>query len=349
MNPVAPAAIFNRVRAPLTLLLLLTPCLLAPCFADTITVDIGADAVVIRSPMSEGNFLMRLPAGFTESAAEEPWQKLVAREGCTVRVRIEKLSPDQDALGAAQLAAPRAKKLGDLKLEGQGGARRIGKGGGKGKTRLALFVRDGKRFYEVVIDLDPADAAAEKKLREVLENFTLLDPKGAPEATPQDPAALKAKELKHDFYKIRLIKPEGFGERPPDVDGDKGIWIHLRRVDKDNNTCEIRVRSHLAISSKLKADQLVAGSMKRFEAKFNDVRIPKKPKTWRFRGGKEGYSVEMAGRVPKSGMIVHAGYRAILHENGRIYEFDMILYGNAKRAFKKEIRAFWKSIKLRSK
>jgi len=329
-----------------TLILLL---LLAPCFADTIAIDISADAVVIRSPMSEGNFLMRLPKGFTETAAEEPWQKQVTREGCAVRVRIEKITPDQESLGAAQLAAPHAKKLGDLKLEGKGGARRIGKGGGKGKTRLALFVRDGKRFYQVVVDLDPADAATEKELLEALENFTLLDPKGAPEAAPENPETLKAQKLTHDFYKLTLVKPAGFGERPPDVDGDRGIWKHFRRIDKDNNTCEIRVRSHLAVSSKLKAEQLVAGAMKRFETKFNDVRMPKKPKTWRFRGSKEGYIAEMAGRVPKSGIIVHADYRVLLHENGRLYEFDVILFGNAKRAFKKELRAFWKSIKIGSK
>jgi hypothetical protein len=341
LNPAARAAIFGAVRPILTLLLLL-----APCLADTIAIDTSADAVVIRSPMSEGNFLMRLPAGFKETAAEEPWQKQVAREGCVVRVRIEKITPDQDSLGAAQLAAPRAKQLGDLKLEGQGGARRIGMGGGKGKTRLALFVRDGKRFYEVVVDFDPADPAAEKQLRDALDNFTLLDPKGAPEAAPENPETLKAQTLTHEFYKISLIKPAGFGERPPDVEGDKGIWKHFRRIDKDNNTCEIRVRSHLAVSSKLKPEELMAGTMKNFENKFNDTRIPKKPKTWRFRGAKEGYMVEMLGRVPKSGMVVQADYRAMLHDNGRIYEFDVILYGNAKRVFKKELREFWKSIKI---
>jgi len=330
---------------PLPILLLL----IAPALADTIAVDTTADAVVIRSPMSEGNFLMRLPAGFAETTAEEPWQKQVARPGCVVRVRIEKIAAHQDSWGAARLAAPRAKKLGDLKLEGKGGARRMGMGGGKGKTRLALFVRDGKRFYEIVIDLDPADAAAEKELRAALENFTLLDPKGAPESAPENPETLKAEKLTHDFYKLTVIKPAGFGERPPDVDGDKGIWKHLRRVDKDGNTCEIRIRSHLAVSSKKKPDALVAAAMKRFETRYNDVRMPKKPKTWRVRGGKEGYKVEMAARASKSGMIVHADYRAVLHDNGRLYEFDMILFGNAKRAFKKEVRAFWKSIKIKGK
>jgi len=332
------------VRPAVILLLLL-----APVRADTIAIDISADAVVIRSPMKEGNFLMRLPAGFVEGTAEEPWQKQVERKGCVVRLRIEKVASDREGLGAAELAAPRAKKLGDLKLEGTGGARRMGKGGGKGKTRLALFVRDGKRFYEIVVDLDPADAALEKLMREALENFTLLDPKGAPEAAPENPEALKAKKLTHDFYKITVLKPEGFTERPPDVDGDKGIWKHLRRIDKDGNMCEIRIRSHLAVSSKKKASALVVGAMKRFETKFNDVRIPKKAKSLRMRGGKEGFQVAMAGRVAKSGTIVWADYRVLLHDNGRLYEFDMFLFGNAKRAFAKEVRAFWKSIRIKSK
>ncbi|MHC4952761.1 MAG: hypothetical protein ACYTGZ_02640 [Planctomycetota bacterium] len=313
--------------------------------ADTIRVDAGDDAVVVRSPMKEGNFLMRLPAGFAESKAEAPWQKSLEKDGIVVRLRIEKLAGDKLSLPVLDLATPRAKKLGDLTLDGAGGARRIG----KGKNRIALFVRDGKRFYEVVVDLPENNAEAEKLLRAALDGFTLLDPKGAPEAAA-DPEAQKPKTLEHDYYKIAVLKPQGFTERPPDVEGDKGIWKHLRRIDEKGNSSEIRVRVHLASAKNpKKADALVRAAMKRFETKFNDVRIPKRPKLWRVRSSKEAWQVQMAGRVPKSGVIVHADYRTVLHENGRLYEFDMFLFGNAKRAFAKDVKAFWKSIRLKGK
>ena len=59
--------------------------------ADTIKVEASADAVVVRSPMAEGNFLMRLPAGFTESEAKVPWQKVLGKGEAVVRVRIDKV------------------------------------------------------------------------------------------------------------------------------------------------------------------------------------------------------------------------------------------------------------------
>ena len=229
-----------------------------------------------------------------------------------------------------------------------GGARRLGRKVDKGRTTLALYVRDGKRFYEIVVEF-ATDEAAEKEWRDVFEGFTLLDPKGAPEPAAVDPDALKAKKLSHDYYKITLIKPAGFSERPPDVDGDKGIWKHLRRVEENGDGIEIRVRTHLATASKLKTDALMARAMTRFGNSYNSARIPKRPKVWRMRGGKEGFQVQMAGKAKKSGVVVHADYRVLLHENGRLYEFDMVMYVNAKRAFAKEIKAFWKSIKLKAK
>ena len=34
------------------------------------------------------------------------------------------------------------------------------------------------------------------------------------------------------------------------------------------------------------------------------------------------------------------------HENGRIYEIQVTTYAGALRAFKKQLKAFWKSIKI---
>jgi hypothetical protein len=312
--------------------------------ADTIKVEPAADAVVVRSPMKEANFLMRLPAGFVEAEATAPWMVVLRTKEARVRLRVELLSADKLGLAAAALAKPRAT---GLTLTGSGGARRMGTGPGEtGFERVALYVRDGKRFYEVVVDVAEGKAELKKSLVESLENFTLLNPQGAPEAAPEDPAELKPKTLEHSFYKIKVLKPVGFGERPPDVDHDKGIWKHLRRIDKDNNLCEIRIRSHLSVEFKKSIETLAAERMKKFADKYNDTRIPKKPKSWRIRGGKPAIQVQMSGRAPKSGLIVRADYRYVEHANGRTYEIEMILWGDAARAFKKEVKAFWKSLKI---
>ena len=315
---------------------------------DSIEVESGDDAVIVRSPMSEGNFLLRLPAGFAATETEAPWGQQLKNGDVTVRLRVSNVPSDKTSSPVADLAAPRAKALGDLVLEGSGGARRIGRNAGKQRTKLALFVRDGTRYYEVLVEFASNDET-EKQWREVLEGFTLFDPKGAPEAATADPEALKAKKLTHDYYKLTILKPAGFVERPPDVDGDKGIWKHLRRVEPNGDGCEIRVRIHLASATKLKTDGLVQGAMKRFGNGYNNARIPKRPKIYRKRGSKEGFQVQMAGKVKKSGIVAWADYRVLLHENGRLYEFDMIMYANAKRAFAKELKAFWKSIKIKAK
>ena len=298
--------------------------------------------------MAEGNFLMRLPGGFVEGDAAAPWAKLLKKGDATFRLRIEPVPSDRSQSPVADLAAPVAKALGGLELEGSGGARRLGRKSEAERTQLALFVRDGKRFYVALAEF-PSGDEAEKEWRDVFEGFTLLDPKGAPEPVKADPEALKAKKLSHSFYKLTILKPARFAERPPDVDGDRGIWKHLRRVDENGDGAEIRVRTHLATASKLRIEDLTAAAMKRFENGYNSTRIPKKPKGWRVRGGKQGLQVQMAGKAKKTGIVVHADYRAVLHENGRIYEFDIVLFANAKRSYAKDLRAFWKVLKIKSK
>jgi len=294
--------------------------------------------------MDEGNFLMRLPPGFAEGKAEAPWLVRLAKDGATVRLRIDPVPADQLGLGAGELAAPRAA---GLTLEGEGGARRLGTGKGEGGAdRIALYVRDGKRFYEVVADVPADNADLKKALRAALENFTLLNPQGAPEPAPEDPDALKEKKLEHDFYKISVVKPRGFGERPPDVEGDRGIWTHLRRTDKDHNLCEIRIRSHLSLEFKKSVEELAAERLKQFGERYQDTRLPKRPKGWKVRGGKEGLQLQMSGRAPKTGVIVRADYRYVAHENGRTYEFEILMWNNASREYAKELKQFWRSLKL---
>ena len=94
------------------------------------------------------------------------------------------------------------------------------------------------------------------------------------------------------------------------------------------------------------AEDLSIERMQRFHNRYKDVRSPKRAKSWRPRGAKEGRQVQMSARAPKSGAIVRADYRYVEHKNGRTYEIEMILWGNAARAWKKEARAFWRSLKI---
>ena len=316
----------------------------ASATADSIKVEPGADAVVVRSPMKEGNFLLRLPAGFTQAAVEKPWGAVLKKGDAIVRLRIDLLAADQEKKAIADLAKPRA---GKLALKGKGGARRTGEETADKVVRLSLFVRDGKRFYELEARVPEKDADLQKLLREALENFTLLNPKGAPEPLTVDPDAGKAKKLTHGFYKIEILKPAGFSSREPNPDDDRGIWTHLRRNDVEGSACEIWVRSHLSIKFPKSAEDLCTERMQRFSNRYKDVRAPKKPKRWKTKGGKEGYQAQMSARAPKTGIIVRADYRYVEHGNGRTYEIEMILWGNASRLWSKDIRAFWKSLKIR--
>lgn len=311
--------------------------------ADSIKVEIGDDAVVVRSPMKEGNFLMRLPPGFQEATAEDPWLAILKKGDARVSIRIDMLGSDQESIGVTTLAKARA---GKMSLKGEGGGRRIGEETTGGVVRVALFIRDGKRFYEIDARIPKKNEDLLKALRESLENFTLLDPKGAPELESTDPDAAKAKKLTHRFYKIEVLKPAGFSERPPNPDEDKGIWKHIRRNDVEGSACEIWIRSHLSLKFKSSAEALCIARLKRFNNRYKDVRAPKKIKTWRTKGGKKGYQVQMAGRSPKTGIIVRADYRYVEHGNGRTYEFEMILWGDAPRIWKKGLKAFWRSLKI---
>jgi len=150
----------------------------------------------------------------------------------------------------------------------------------------------------------------------------------------------------HKFYKFQVKKPRGFAERPPDVDGDRGIWKHLRRIDEKGNLCEIRIRSHLSLQFKKKVDDLARERMEQFATRYKDTRVPKRPKSWRVRGSEEAVQVQMSGRSPKSGLIVRADYRYVEHGNGRTYEVEMILWGNSNREYAREIKTFWRSLRI---
>ena len=177
---------------------------------------------------------------------------------------------------------------------------------------------------------------------------TILDPKGGPVARTATPEQLKAKELEHGYYRLKLLKPAGFTQELVDPNTDKGIWIHLRCEDEIRNLCNIRIRVHLARTLKQDVTAKATVALNRFAAQYPNARVPKRPKNARWPGSKQALRLKMSGRLTKSGIVIQEEWVFIEHENGRIYEIQMTTYAGAQREFKKQIKAFWKSIRIRN-
>ena len=132
-----------------------------------------------------------------------------------------------------------------------------------------------------------------------------------------------------------------------DPESDLGIWTHLRREDEVRNTCSIRIRVFLTRTAQESTEDRARRRLEEFEAQYTNARVPRRPKRTRFPGAKEAYALDLAGKLPKGGMVVQEEWKVFEHDNGRTYEVQVTTYAGAQREFKKEIRAFWKSIRIR--
>ncbi|MEM7037647.1 MAG: hypothetical protein AAF570_11760 [Bacteroidota bacterium] len=168
--------------------------------------------------------------------------------------------------------------------------------------------------------------------------------KGIPPA-PDAPPATKAELIEHPYYRLSLIQPAGFSRRKVDPSSDKGIFVHLRARDDEKNICEIRVRVFLAKTVKQDTDERAQARVDSFAAKYKDAKVPKRPKRMRFRGAEEAYRLDLVGRG--KGFILAEEWRMIRHTNGRLYEFQLSYYGAAQRVWRKQLREFWKQLKIR--
>jgi len=134
-----------------------------------------------------------------------------------------------------------------------------------------------------------------------------------------------------------------------DPDSDKGIFLHLRRDDKYKNRCDIRIRVHLARALKQSTAAKAQKAIERFTTKYISAKAPKKPRRTSWAGAKNAYKMKMVGKVAKTSSVVQEEWRVIEHENGRVYEIQVVTYGGAAREFKKDLAAFWKKLKIISK
>ena len=259
-----------------------------------------------------------------------------------IRLRITSVAPADsrkpaDVLARAREVEYRAGAKGDFTIKPEGARARASVG-----NRTILLVRDGTRLYELWLEGGEAVQA-------VANGFTILDPKGTSLASRATPELLKAKKLEHDYYRLKLLKPDGFMQQPVDPNTDKGIWLHLRAEDEVRNLCNIRVRVHLARTVKQTLAAKANVALNRFAKKYPNARVPKRPKNARWPGSKQALRLKMSGKLAKSGIVMQEEWVFLEHENGRIYEFQMTTYAGAQRAFKKQIKAFWKSIRIKNK
>jgi len=324
--------------------------------ADEIRIERQDDAVIVRSPIAQGNFLFRAPPFFKEQEAEEAFAVHLSAERdkatAHIRLRLGQVTAGQarhgiDALVREKEAGYTAGGYGKLEVSGEG-ARRVGTTTGKAGRRTVLVIVDGPRLYELFVDVSPADAALGRQLAAVTSGFTILDPKGAPVAGAE-PADLKAGTIEHDYYRLKVYKPTGFAQQEVDPGRDQGIYLHLRREDKYRNRCDIRIRVHLARTMKQTPAFKAEKAIERFVNRYQSAKAPKKPRRTSFGGAKNAWKFKMVGKEAKTSSVIEEQWKVIEHENGRVYEIQLTTYGGAAREFRKDISAFWRKLKISSK
>jgi len=316
--------------------------------ADEVHVDRNADGVVVRSPMDQGNFLFRVPAQFVEGTPEEGFAAdLAAGEKARIRLRLSPLPTGETRDPIEQIARARLKGFGlppepPPVLTAQGNRCLVASRSATAQRTILVLV-DGQRLYELFLD---GSGEFEDDLQRVADGFTLLDPKGRPEVPKESEGEMKPKLLEHDYYRLKVLKPAGFGMLEVDPNRDPGIWLHLRRAEEGKGVCEIRLKIHLSKalteSCAAKAEKALAA----FRSKYVDPRAPARPTKGAAAASKEAYTMKMSGKVEGSGLVASEEYRVIEHDNGRLYEIQVTNLGGAAREFKKEIAAFWKELRI---
>jgi hypothetical protein len=322
---------------------------------DKIHVERSEDAVIVRSPSDQANFLFRAPPSFKDQAAQAPFLVDLTAEGTSgdrarIRLRITTVAVADSLKNPEELAGAREAEYregfgGKLEFTGTG-VRRVARCSGAGGARSVLLVRDGDRLYELFLEESPAGSSFAPALDELAIGFTILAPKGAPAEVRLTPEELKAKVIAHDYYRLEVLKPGGFSQEEVDPDQEQGIWLRLRRKDQYKNLCEIKIRVHLARTIQKTAEEKAQAAIDNFAKRFENARIPKRPKRTKWKDAKHAFKAEMTGKMEKSGLVVHQDYRIVDHANGRLYEFQVTMWAGAKREFRKQITTFWKRLKI---
>ncbi len=228
-----------------------------------------------------------------------------------------------------------------------GRGRRIAAIEGKEALRLVLVVFDGMLRYELLLEATPGDSALAAQLAAVAEGFTILNPKGAPDGGPAAAGGVKAAPVVHEYYRLKLLKPEGFLQQEVDPERDQGIYLYLRREDDLKNRCDIRVRVFLAKALKEQADAKAQRRIDDFRNRYESPKGPERAPRGRGPGANAAFRWKQVGK--QIGAVVEEEWWILDHQNGRVYEFEVQCFAGASRAFKKDIEAFWRGIKIEEK
>lgn len=322
---------------------------------EEILVETVEDGVIVRSPIAAANFLFRAPKGFRKADPGEGFSAgLAAEEGtakASIRLRIGDLTATEARTGLDGFVKNHEEEYragfgGALGVTG-GRGRRIAAIEGKEALRLVLVVFDGARRYELFLEAAPGDSALAAQLAPVAEGFTILDPKGAPDGGPALAGGAKAMPIVHEYYRLKLLKPEGFLQQEVDPERDQGIYLHLRREDDQKNRCDIRVRVFLAKALKEQPDAKAQRRIDDFRNRYESPKGPERAARGRGPGANAAYKWKQVGK--QTGGVIEEDWWILDHQNGRVYEFEVTCFAAASRAFKKDIDAFWRGIKIEEK
>jgi hypothetical protein len=302
---------------------------------DEIHVEREDDAVVVRSPIAQGNFLFRAPRGFREADPPEGFRLALAADAGRILLRLTR----PGAVDPAAFLKDRAKEYGGT-AEAAGRGRWIARSRSDSGARTVLLVLDGTCAYELFLESPEPEA-----LDAVAKGFTVLDPKGPPGGAPVAAATAEAEEFEKEFYRLKLLKPEGFSVEAVDPNVDPGIVFRFRRVGEAGTITDIHVRVFLKKTLKEDVAERARKAIESFASRYPPVKGPKRPSKARFASAREAYRFKLAGRAT-TGALIEEEWLLVEHENDRVYEIQMTHWAGATRAFRKEIAAFWKRLEI---
>ncbi|MGH7162498.1 MAG: hypothetical protein ACREID_03355, partial [Planctomycetota bacterium] len=180
--------------------------------------------------------------------------------------------------------------------------------------------------------------------------FTVVEPRSATAAEPPaSPAVAEPRTVREDFYKLSLLKPEGFSLEPVDAHAQPGIVHRFRRRDAASNLCTIEVYAYLARTMNATTEATAQKVLDEFFAKHPEGKAPKRPSRAGYPGSKEAYRFALTARQSGSGVVFQEQHLVVEHGNGWVYRFSVATYGAAATEWRKPIDSFWKGIRLSGK
>jgi len=164
-----------------------------------------------------------------------------------------------------------------------------------------------------------------------------------------DPSLLVREEMKIDFWRLKLAKPEGLLNIPPDkfdkYETDNHVVAKFDR-SVDQNRLMIRVYAQLEKNQQYTIEQLAETQLKYFKQTYNEkARLPEEvDKNYKkFPQSKDAIKLKLVGRRTMPEIIYWYFAQC---KNGRQYQLEIHLWGaESEKYFKNHLADFMKSFK----